>query len=420
MMSYARARRRAALALVALLAASACSSTTEPNTPSDLLTRLPRDLTPAEQQIIGAANGFSFALWHRIATVQHDSNVFISPLSASFALGMTLNGAAGQTFDEMRTALQIQGMSQADVNAGYKSLIALLLSLDPAVTMGVANSVWYRRDFPFNQSFLDDAKTWFDAEVQGLDFDDTAGSLGAINGWVDDRTNGKIPSIISAIDPADVMYLINALYFKGRWRARFDSTQTIDGTFTTRPGDTQPVRLMQRLDTMSYAEAPTWQAVDLPYGNGAFTMTVVLPRPGTDIDAFSETLTESSWRDLTSSFARTKIQLALPKFRLAYERLLNDDLDALGMHVPFVPGAADFTRMSPAGNELFISIVKQKAFVDVNEEGTEAAAVTVVGIYTTSVPAYPTMVVNRPFIFVIRERLSGTVLFMGKVVRMPS
>jgi serpin B len=216
------------------------------------------------------------------------------------------------------------------------------------------------------------------------------------------------------------MFLINALYFNGSWRTRFDPAQTLEGMFTTASGVKQPVRLMHRDADMLYAETPSYQAVDLPYGNGAFTMTVVLPKDGIDIETFSASLTETSWRSLASSFSTAEVDLELPKFSLSYERMMNDDLKALGMVVPFQPGAADFTRMSPLGAQLFISFVKQNTFVKVDEEGTEAAAVTLTGMRATALgPNEHIMQVDRPFLFVIRERLSGTVLFMGKVVRMP-
>ena len=401
------------------LSLAACSKITEPPGAPAELQALPRDLSSSEQQLIGAANRFSFALWGKVSGAQRDQNVFISPLSASFALGMTLNGAANQTFDQMRTALQVDGLSQQDINAGYKSLIALLRSLDPRVTMQIANSIWYRETFPFNQSFIDAGRSYFDAEVHGLDFNDVSGSVGTINGWVNQKTNGKIAKVLATIDPLDVMFLINALYFHGSWRQQFDPSQTTDDVFTSVPGVTEPMRLMHRHADMLYVETASYQAVDLPYGNAAFAMTVLLPKPGTDVESFSAGLTDTTWRSLISSFSTAEVELAVPKFRLEYERTMNDDLAALGMVVPFEPNVADFTRMSPLGKQLYISFVKQNTFVNVDEEGTEAAAATVTGIRATSLGPYSVMRVDRPFLFVIRERLTGAVLFMGKVVRMP-
>lgn len=408
------ARLRTLLPLLALLGAACAGGPTEP-APRPALTALPRPLTPAEQSVIAASNAFSFALFDRVSTAQPDSNVFLAPLSASMVLGMALNGAAGQTWDEMRAALQLGSADQGDINAGYQSLVRLLVSLDPAVRMQIANSVWYERTFPFYQSFLDSARTYFDAEVQPLDFNDVAGSLAAINGWANTKTHGKIPTVLDRIEPANVMFLVDAIYFKGDWRAKFDPARTRLEQFHAADGSLQPVQLMHRQATMRYAADADWQAVDLPYGDSAFSMTVVLPAPGASLDALVDSLSPTFWRTLTSRFANAEVELSLPKVKLSYGRTLNDDLQALGMRVAFVPDQADFTRMSSLGRKLYVSFVKQKSYVNVDENGTEAAAVTVGGISTTSVPQHVVVRVDRPYLFVIRERLSGTILFMGKI-----
>ncbi len=412
-------------AVAALVAAAACATTpTEgnPSGPPAPLTALPRALTAHEIKVRDATNAFAFALWGKVNAAQRDSNVFISPLSASFALGMTLNGAAGQTADQMRAALQFGNATVPEINAGYKSLVALLTSLDPGVQMRIANAIWYRQEFPFRQAFFDTTKVYFDATVRGLDFNDRAASLAAINGWVNAATAGKIPTVLDDITAQQVMFLINAIYFKGSWRLKFDPAQTAPAPFYAASGPSQQMQLMHRLDTLSYAEAATYQAADLPYGNTAFSMTVLLPKAGTDVETLAASFTPASWQALTSAFRTQKVYFYLPRLTLKYERRLNDDLKALGMVVPFAPGGADFTQLAaaPAGNELFIEFVKQNTFVDINEEGTEAAAVTTVGIGVTSMPSYPTMRVDRPYLFVLRERLTGTVLFMGKIVRMPT
>jgi len=401
--------------LIVALAACGGNSPTTPTGATPALTALPRDLTSAERSVLGASNAFSFALWKRVNLAQKDSNVFVSPLSASFSLGMPMTGTANQTFDDMRAALQFGTASLADIDAGYKSLIALLTSLDKTVTMEIANSIWYRNTFPFNQSFLDDGTNYFGATIKPLDFANVDASLSAINGWVNTQTKGKIPTIIDKIEPENVMFLINAIYFKGSWRERFNPALTQDGTFHAVGGD-QTVRLMNRHAKMLYAETATYQAVDLPYGDSAFTMTVVLPKTGTTVESLAASLDAASWQTLTSSLHTGDIDLVLPKVKMSWTRGLIPDLKGLGMLVPFADGA-DFTRMSTRGRELYISSVRQKTFVDINEEGTEAAAVTSTGISLTSAPITTVMRVDRPFVFVIRERLSGTVLFMGKVVR---
>jgi serine protease inhibitor len=402
--------------LLATAVLSACGTpSTEPSgQPAPARTTLPRNLTDAERSVLSATNTFSFSLWRQINAARKDSNVFVSPLSASFSLGMAMNGAANQTLDQMRSALQFGSASLSDINGGYKSLIALLTSLDPTVTMLVANSIWYRKDFPFNQSFLDDGANYFGASIKPLDFNDGAGSLSAINGWVNTKTNGKIPSIIDQIDPSNVMFLINAIYFKGSWRTKFDANLTATAPFHSVRGD-ESARLMHRDGKMSYTETSAFQAVDLPYGDSAFTMTILLPKTGSTVESLASSLDASALAALTSNLRTAQVDLFMPKVKMSFTRGLIPDLRGLGMLVPFTDGA-DFTRMSTRGRELFISQVKHRAYVDINEEGTEAAAVTSTGISVTSAPLTTTMRVDRPFVFLIRERLSGTVLFMGKVV----
>jgi serpin B len=403
----------AALALVA-----ACASTTEPGPSGPPLDALPRALTAGEQRVIGASNDFSFALFRRLSAAQKDSNVFTSPLSASMALGMAMNGAASTTYDEMRATLGFgASATESEIGESYKSLIALLRGLDPSVELRIANSIWYRAGFPVERSFLDAGRNWFDAQVGALDFASPS-AVAAINGWVSTSTAGKIPTIIDDIEDDQVMFLINAIYFKGSWRAKFDPMRTLDAPFRGVEGD-QPTKLMHRDGTMRYLQATDFEAVDLPYGNSAYSMTVVLPSAGTSVEAVAASLQTGAWTDRVSQFRDAEVDLFLPRFKLEWQRMLIPDLQSLGMRAAFVDGGADFSRMSSLGRELYISLVKQKTYVDVNEEGTEAAAVTNVGISVTSMPVRTLFRVDRPFVFVIRERLSGTILFMGKVVRMP-
>lgn len=413
-------RRLAAVAAVLSgTTLAACSSVSEPDpgTPAVARTSLPRALSSSEQQVLASSNAFSFALWGQLNKAQKDTNIFVSPLSASFSLGMAMNGAVGRTFDEMRAGLRHGTAPLAEIDAGYKSLIGLLTTLDPKVTMEIANSIWYEKTFPFAKSFLDAGAAWFDATISPLDFKDAPKSLAAINGWVDTKTHGKITNILDEIRSDDIMFLVNAIYFKGAWRDKFDPKETASAPFHGVGGD-QTASMMHRLGSTSYAEAATYQAVDLPYGDSAFTMTVVLPKTGTSVESVAASLTPDSWAALTGSFHTSKVDLSLPKVKLAWERKLIPELRALGMNLPFEGGLANFTGMTSARDDLYISLVKQKTFVDINEEGTEAAAVTVTGISLTSAPVIPVVRVDRPFIFAIRERLTGTILFMGKVVRL--
>jgi len=383
---------------------------------SPALTSLPRALTASEHSVLDASNAFSFGLWHTINQATRDSNVFVSPLSVSFALGMTMNGANGQTYQEMASALQFGAAPLASIDSGYKSLIGLLGTLDPSTTLAIANAIFYKSGIPFNQSFLNDAAKWFDAEVKPQNFDDKPATLKAVNGWADAKTNGKIPKLLDDYDPRMVMFLLNAIYFKGSWRERFDPALTADAAFHAVGGD-QTKPLMHREARMSYAETSTYQAVDLPYGDSAFTMTVILPKPGSSVESVAAGLTPDSWSTLASSYHNQLVDLFLPKVTLSWKRALIPDMQALGMRLAFTD-AADFSRMT-TNYPVAISLLQQNTFVAIDEEGTEAAAVTIVGVVPTSAPVAVTMRVDRPFIFVIRERLSGTVLFMGKIVELP-
>jgi serine protease inhibitor len=402
---------RPALLALALLG-TACREGTAP-APIAPITALPRALTEPETRVIAGSNEFAFDLFRTGNVSQHKANVFISPLSASMALGMTANGANGATYDEMRSALRLTGATREDVGSGYKSLIELLRGLDPGTTFTIANSIWYERTFPFNTSFLDESQLYFDAQVESLDFTSPT-AVPTINSWVSTQTNNKIPKILDRIDPSEVMFLINAIYFKGIWQKQFDKSKTVDAPFHSADGTTSTVKMMSRGEGVHHTATPEYSAVDLPYGNSAFTMTVVLPNG--DIDAFAESFDQAKWNFLVGSLRDSEVPVFLPRFRMEWERKLNDDLQELGMRLAF--NQADFTRMSPAGDGLFISRVVQKTFVDVDEEGTEAAAATMVAVAESAAPE--AFRVDRPFLVVIRERFSGTILFIGKIAKLPA
>ena len=414
-MSATHRLRRFSASLPLLVLVAGCAS--DPVAPATTITELPRALTDRERFIASTGNTFTFDLLRQVNKDQASSNVFLSPLSASMALGMTLNGAAGPTADEMRHTLGFGDAPQATINEGYQGLIGLLKGLDARTDIRIANAIFPRREFPFEPAFLETGKQYFGAEIRPLDFAAPA-SVKTINDWVSGATNAKIPTIIDEIDPNDVMFLINAVYFKGTWRSRFDPKQTSSATFHAVGGREQPMRLMHQRSKLPYFETADYQAVDLQYGNSAFTMTVLLPKPGKDVNGLVAGLSDASWTELAGRFHEGEVDLFLPKLKLEYERKLNDDLQALGMRLAFF--SADFTPMSSTrGHDLIISSVLQKTFVDIYEEGTEAAAATVVTIAVTSMPQTSVMRIDRPFVFAIRERFSGTILFVGKIVRMP-
>ncbi len=402
------------LLLVGTLACAACSPGSQPPTAPELQTALPRALTANETRVAAAANQFTLRLFQRLSAAQPDTNVFVSPLSVSFSLGMTMNGATGATLDQMRATLGFDQAELAEINDGYRSLMSLEGGLDATTTFTIANSVWYKDDFPVLQSFRDTVASAFSAQVNASPFDQS--TITAVNGWVSAKTNGKIPTILDAIDPANVMFLINAIYFKGTWRKQFDAQSTTDAPFESAQGE-QTVRMMNKpKEPVQFAELDGYTAGELLYGNGSFVMTLLIPTNGT-VEQLVASLDGAKWNATLAQLHPAEVMVSMPKLRLAYERTLNDDLEALGMRLPFEGGQADFTNMSPLGSQLYISFVKHKTFVDVNEEGTEAAAVTNTGVSVTSMP--PCLCVNRPFVFVIRERFSGTILFIGKIDRIP-
>ncbi len=380
---------------------------------SPIVKNPPRELRTSEKAIVSSSQNFGLNLFREVNKEEGDKNVFISPLSVSMALGMTYNGADGITREEMQKTLELIGLSDMEINESYKSLINLLRGLDDKVIFQIANSIWYRLGWQFEEDFLNINKTYFGARVSGLDFDDPQAPV-IINKWVEDNTNGKIKEIVEApIDPLTVMFLINAIYFKGNWTYEFDKKLTKDGEFIKHDGSKVSCKMMEQESKFHYFYNEDFQAVDLPYGDGLYRMTVLLPRETKDIDIFIEEFNNANWSKWMSSFTEQEGLLYLPKFKLEYEISLNEVLKALGMESAFT-GKADFTRMFKPGG-LFISEVKHKTFVDVNEEGTEAAAVTSVEVGYKSAHGFG-MYVNRPFVFVIRENHSGTILFIGKIV----
>jgi len=376
--------------------------------------KVSRELTPAERTLVQSDNKFGLKLFREIIKEEKDKNVFISPLSVSMALGMTYNGANGETQEAMQKTLELDGLTIQEVNESYKSLIELLTGLDPKVKFQIANSIWYRQELSFEKEFIDLNKKYFNAEVKGLNFA-APDAANIINAWVDKNTNGKIKEIVdSPIDPLTVMFLINAIYFKGIWTYRFDKKLAKDDWFTLPDGSKKTCKMMMQNREFQYFENAVFQAIDLPYGNGDFSMTIFLPNPNVDIDSLIGEFNQENWDIWINSFFKQELTLEFPKFTLEYELKLNAVLTALGMGIAFQPYEADFTKMYKGPESLFISKVKHKTFVEVNEEGTEAAAVTSVEIEITSSP--PWMRVDRPFIFVIRENKSQTILFMGKIV----
>lgn len=378
---------------------------------------LPRELTTSEKMLIQADQSFSYDIFRR--TVAFDSNkenVFISPLSISMAMAMTLNGAEGQTFEDMRNAMSLKGMELEEINRAFQSLMKLLVTVDPKVTLKVANSVWYREDFPVKEEFLERINDFYDGTADDLNFNDPA-SVDIINNWVNKNTDGLIDQIITHIPDDMVMYLMNALYFKGDWLNQFETDDTRKADFVLETGETVDVDMMHQKGLFATHISDEVHLIELPYGDSLYSMSVLMPSDiNTPIDQFAKEKLSfeklSEWRsELVVDY--NGVSINFPKFELDYEIEYNDILKAMGMEIAFNATEADFNGITDRSvMKIYIDEVKHKTFIRVDEEGTEAAAVTSVGIVESVSQQFN---INRPFVFIIHELETGTNLFMGKV-----
>lgn len=375
-----------------------------------------RQLTEIEKKVVASSESFGLELFAKINELEGDKNIFISPLSISMALGMTLNGAEGETYDAIQSTLKFNSLTNQEINEAYQTLIQLLTQVDSKVIFQIANSIWHTNSMQFEDEFINVNKKYFDAEVAGLNFNDV-NSVNIINNWVKSNTNGLIEKILDAIPESAVMYLINAIYFKGTWKYEFDKNETIDDSFNLPNGEKISCKMMaQTNENFSYFSNNQFEAIDLPYGDGHFSMTIILPNENTEIIDVINQLNSENWNNWLNNFEKQMGTLQLPKFQIEYDLSLNDVLKSLGMENAFIPGQADFTRMYKPGG-ISISNVKHKTYVKLDEEGTEAAAVTLVEFGLTSIgPGGFYMRVDRPFIIAIREHNSESILFMGKII----
>ncbi len=362
---------------------------------------------PDVSSVASANTRFGFKLLHDLRERDPGGNIFISPLSISIALTMTYNGAVGETERAMAEVLEIDALDLSTINNSNKALRNSLERPDPKVEISIANSIWSRQGVAFNADFLERNRLFFEAEIASLDFSSPQAAE-TINEWVDTNTNGKIEKIVERIDPQTLLFLINAIYFKGNWQDEFDKAQTRPGTFHLSDGSEKQVQMMRREGEYPYFRGENFEATSLPYGDGRLGMYIFLPNRNSNLNKFLGNLNTENWEGWISQFGNRRQTMMLPRFKLEYEVRLNDTLEALGMGVAF-GGGADFSGMGPS---LFISEVRHKTFVEVNEEGTEAAAVTaVVGV--KSLP--PAFRVDRPFFFAIYDAETETILFMGTV-----
>jgi serpin B len=383
---------------------------------------LQRPMSTAEiarttNRLLSAYENFGFRLLGRLAEQDADKNVFISPFSIAIALFMTYNGARGETELAIAETLSLTGLSLQEINAASKSLLSMGHNLDPQVKLAVANSIWVGQDIRLASDFIQRLRDSYDSEVTNLNFGNSEAAT-VINQWVSDKTQEKIKALVTPdLIREAILILINAVYFKGTWAKQFDKDRTEERDFILLDGSNKLHPMMSQSGRYPYYESEKFQAVSLPYGEGRVSMYIFLPKQSLTIGEFQALLNAENWQYWIAQFDEREGDIVLPRFKVEYEKKLKDTLAALGMGVAFEENA-DFGGIG-AGN-LVISEVIHKTFIEVNEEGTEAAAATVVmmvrGIGGFNSRSRFSMVIDRPFFYAIRDHQTGALLFMGFVL----
>ena len=399
-----------------ILLISSCAKT---NTLPDQKTRV-IVLPPNGASVIKASNQFAFDFFH--ATLQSDAepnNKLISPLSIYLALSMVYNGANNATKDSIANTLRLDGIDINSLNALCHTLISSLSNEDNRVQLSIANSIWYRQNsYQPLPSFLNIVQSNYEASVNSLNFDEP-NSVNTINNWVAQKTNNKIPRILESISSDDLMYLINAIYFNGDWKYAFKTSDTYNDIFNLQDGSTKSVPFMKQQLTAKMFDDSSFTIIELPYGGGnSFSMYILKPTHSLEpINTFASTLNENTLSNAINEMDSGTVQLEIPKWEYSYElKDMRPELSMLGMGRAF-GDSADFSKIyDPSQVNVYISKAIHKAYIQVNEEGTEAAAVTAIGFGYTSLPAPPPVFkLDHPFLYTIVEKQTGAVLFLGTV-----
>jgi serine protease inhibitor len=373
------------------------------------------EVNPVEipENVAAGTSTFAFNFIHDLQKTQpSEENLFVSPLSLHIALGMLLNGAEKETADEIQKTLQMQGIPVSDLNNSYKTLINDLPVADSKVSLGLANSMWYKTGFQVENDFQDVLKTSFNSQITGLPFDNAAKDR--INQWAADKTNGKVKKVIEEIDVNKVMFLLNALYFKGDWKTKFDAKETVDTPFSLENGGNKTVKMMYAKSAFKIANDNKFSVVQLPYSRGQFNMTLIIPNNGVTVDQALGEIGYAKWKELSTRLVEKNVRVGLPRFKLEYSVQLAETLKKMGINKVF-DESAELGKISNSKG-LFVDFVKQDTYLGVDEQGTEAAAVTSIGFELTSVgPDETRFICDKPFGLIISENTSNTVLFVGRI-----
>ena len=384
----------------------------------------PAAAVSSPMDIATADNTFGFRLLNAMQKTLPNGNVVLSPVSAALNLSMVLNGAEGQTKEEMLKALSLGGSEIDAINTGNEQLIKALRAQTNGVTLSVADSLWVdSRRAMLRPEYMKRMQTSYAAEMEGLNFSNPDAPR-RINSWASKETQGKIPKVLDRIDPAEVLLLLNAVYFKGQWTHKFDKAKTLQRDFTLANGTVKQVPRMAQSGRFEYFETPDMQAIRLPFGDGDLVMEVLLPAKASSLGELEAQLTAEHWKEWRLRYSKREGTIELPRFELESKYKLNGPLEGLGMKRAFDAGAAQLTGMlSPASGRpelgrVSVSAVLQSTYWKVDEEGAEAAAVTSTQIRAMAVQraAEPfRMVVDRPFFCGILDRRSGVLVFVGGI-----
>ncbi len=374
---------------------------------------VPISLTTDQTALIESGNEFAFDIFKNIISGENEGkNVMISPLSISSALSMTINGANGETREAMLEALRLKGITVDAVNKAYRDLTKALISVDKRVLISIANSVWTEDDFNVKKAFIDVLTQYYDAQSEAFDINDP-NAPARMNAWIENKTNGLIKDMIESLDDNTVMLLINAIYFKGKWASEFDRTKTENLPFYLTSGSVNVPMMKQKSDFSVY-EGNGFVMAEFPYGQGNFVMDVFLPDQSSSLSGTMNLITDANFNGWISQMRKRETDVTFPKFKYGFKKKLKDVLSNMGMGIAFTD-AADFSNISEQ-YDLLINEVTHQSFIETDEEGTEAAAATVVEIGLTSVgPTSFEFRMDRPFIFIIRETTTNSILFMGRV-----
>ena len=374
-------------------------------------------LSPQQEQMLQVSNDFSFNLLRHVSAQEQAANIVLSPLSASMMLGMVMNGSDGETLRQLQTSLGFGAdYSIEDINEYYHQLLDALPALDKTNKVRIANALWAQEGFPFYESFMKVNKEWFSACVENVDFSNS-GTVDQINNWASKSTNGLIKKVVSEQDLRSdlVMILANALYFKGIWEEKFSKSDTYKREFTTAGGQTTEVDMMHQTEDFRYADVEDGQLLEMNYKEGQYCMDILLPAKDKSLRQVVAGLTAQKWNSWLGNMRNYEVHVAFPKIEAKYNAELTKALQETGIKDAFNPLTADFSKMSD--KPLYLSVVKQFCYMKVDEEGTEAAAVTVgmMNKATAAMEEYREFIVDRPYLMVIREKRFGTILFVATV-----